>query len=123
VVDRLKELGYTVVPVNVANSTDMRDASGELQFVDLRSALWWALRDNLDPAGEQPLAWPDDPLLVGDLTAPRWTYTSRGRIKVEGKDEIRKRLKRSTDGADALALAWYAPRSRRMRRSGDPVVG
>jgi len=107
VYDRLRELGYSVLPVNVAEATDATDSSGELMFVNLRSAVWWKLREALDPDNPNALAIPDDPLLIGDLTAPLWTYTSNGRIKVESKDDIRKRIGRSTDAADALALAYH----------------
>lgn len=50
---------------------------------------------------------PQDDRLTGDLCSVMYTYTSDGRIKVESKDDVRKRLKRSTDGADAVALALY----------------
>lgn len=107
VVDRLREQGYAVRGVNVAESTERTDDSGELTFTNLRSAVWWALREALDPLRDNLLALPPDDILTGDLTAPKWTTTSRGEIKVESKDDLRKRLGRSTDAADALALAWY----------------
>jgi hypothetical protein len=108
---RLAELKYNAVPCNVAEGTSMTDSSGELSFINLRAALWWSLREALDPNGTEPLAIPPDDLLIGDLTAPKWTYTSAGKIKVESKDDIRKRLGRSTDAADGLALAWYPAHS------------
>lgn len=107
VFDRLREQKFNVVSVNVAESTDLRDASDSFGFVNLRSAIWWMLREALDPSGPDPLALLPDDLLTGDLTAPTWTYTSTGRVKVESKDEMRARLGRSTDSADALGLALY----------------
>lgn len=107
VYDRLKELEYRVVSVNVAESTELKDSTGQNSFVNLRAALWWALREGLDPEKPEPMALPPDDTLTGDLTAPTWTYTSAGAIKVESKDDIRERIGRSTDAADALALAWY----------------
>ena len=108
VFDRLQEQDYNVQAVNVGEATDITDRSGKVQFVNLRSAVWWKLRDALNPDNADIIAIPDDPLLIGDLTAPLWTYTSNGRVKVESKDDIRKRIGRSTDGADALALAYHA---------------
>jgi hypothetical protein len=108
VYDRLAELGYAVVSVDVSQSTELTDLSGENHFSNLRSALWWALREALDPDGLNPLALPDDDILIGDLTAPTWTLTSRGAIVVESKDNMKKRLGRSTDAADGVALALYA---------------
>ena len=108
VVDRLREQGYNVIPINTATSTDMTDVSGELFFLNLRSAMWWMMRDGLDPTNPYPIAIIPDDELIGELVAPRWRLTSRGAIQIESKDEIRKRLKRSTDGADALGHALLA---------------
>ena len=63
------------------------------------------LRERLDPDGSDPIALCLNDLLVGDLTAPKWTITSAGRIQVQSKEEIRKQIGRSTDDADAVALA------------------
>lgn len=111
VVDRLRELEYNVTGVNVAEGTDETDQSGELGFANLRSAIWWRLRERLDPANDNLLALPDDDELIGDLTAPKYGYNSRGKIQVESKDEIRKRIGRSTDSADALGNAVYVQSS------------
>lgn len=119
VVDRLNELEYNVTGINVGTSTtDTDDASGELRFNNLRSRLWWMLRERLDPDGDDPLAIPPNDELIGDLTAPTWKPTSAGKIQVESKDDIRKRIGRSTDLADAVALAVYATTS----RMGDLVI-
>jgi hypothetical protein len=108
VYDRLRELGYQgAVAVNVAERTPLVDTSGQIGFVNIRAAIWWMLRDALDPHGGIALAIPPDDRLIGDLTAPTWSYTSAGKIKVESKDDIRARLGRSTDAADALGLARY----------------
>jgi hypothetical protein len=110
IVDRLREQVDDVVGMNSSHASDFTDMSGELQFLNLRSALWWMLREHLDPQNEDQLdllALPPDEKLTGDLVTPRWSETSRGVIKVESKDDIRRRLKRSTDAADALMIAWY----------------
>lgn len=108
VYDRLRELSFTVMDVNVGASTDLTDTSGALHFLNLRSALWWLLRDHLDPRQPDAIALPPDDRLIGDLVGPRWVMTSAGKIKVESKDDLRKRLGRSTDSADAVMLAIYA---------------
>lgn len=108
VFDRLRELGYNVLPVNVSEKTTLTDASGQIGFMNLRAAVWWVMRERLDPNGDAPAALPPDDHLIGDLTAPTWKYTSAGKIAVESKDDIRARLGRSTDYADAWGLAEYA---------------
>ena len=52
--------------------------------------------------------------LLGDLTAPRWKMTSGGKVLIESKDDIRKRLGRSPDEGDAVVMIIHArpPRSR-----------
>lgn len=116
VVDRMREQGYNVTGVNVGEGAKddrgkaLADESGELKFVNLRSLIWWMLRERLDPNSADPLALPPDDRLIGDLTAPKWRVTSNGSIQVESKDEIRKRIGRSTDSADALGLAVFGAR-------------
>ncbi len=107
VVDRLRELKMQVEPFTASAKTGLRDKSGEMGFVDVRSAAWWNLREILDPSGSEEIALPPDDELTGDLVAPKWQSMSGGRIKVESKKEIRKRLKRSTDCADAVIQAFW----------------
>lgn len=107
VVSRLRELGADVSAFNAAEATPDTDASGEMRFANIRAAAWWGLRERLHPETGDKLELPDDDELVADLTAPRWAMTSSGRIKIESKDDIRKRLGRSTDRADAVVMAFY----------------
>jgi hypothetical protein len=110
VYDRLVELGYNQsVSVNVSEKTEMRGMGGQT-FFNLRAAIWWFMREALDPEGPAPMAIPPIDELTNDLTAPTYWYNSKGEICVESKDELRKRLGRSTDFADAFGLALYAGR-------------
>ena len=104
VVDRLRELGHKVDAFNASKSTDQKDASGEVGFVNKRSAIWWRFRELLDPSSKVKIALPNDSLLIGDLITPTWKMNSTGKIQVESKDEIIKRLGRSTDSADAVIM-------------------
>ena len=105
VVDRLRELRHTVTAFHASERSTRRDRSGELGFLNRRAEAWWHLRELLEPAYGATLALPDDDELIGDLCAPRWAMNSTGRIQVESKDEIRKRLGRSTDVGDAIVMA------------------
>lgn len=104
---RMRELGYYVHALNASSGTKLTDKSGQIGFVNLRAAMWWGVRDMLDPENDTGFAIPDDPILIGDLTAPTWKRTSTGKIIIESKDDIRVRLGRSTDSADALCLALH----------------
>lgn len=94
---------YMVRGCNVAEK-----AKNDEEFDDLRSELWWSLREALDPTGDAPLTLPYDLELMAELSVVRYGLTRRGRIRVESKDEIRKRLKRSPDRADAVVMANHA---------------
>jgi hypothetical protein len=108
VVDRLREQGFkNTVAFNASAASSRKDRSGELAFLNTRAAAWWHLREQLDPAYGATLALPPDDLLTGDLVAPHYSVTSAGKIQVESKDDIKKRLGRSTDSGDAVVQACF----------------
>ena len=49
-----------------------RDRSGRLGFFNLRSQLWWQMRELLDPQNDTGAALPPDPALLAELCAPKW---------------------------------------------------
>ena len=115
VVDRLNEQRYRVLPFN-ASERAMGKGPGGLEFLNRRAESGWGLRALLDPANDPTVCLPPDDELLGELVAPRWSVTSAGRVQIEGKDDLRKRLGRSTDSADAAVMAFYSvPKRRRAR--------
>lgn len=105
--ERARGLQITTVEVNVAEKAT---ADG---YSKLRDQLWFAVRDWLRDGG----ALPEDSRLEAELVAPIYGFDTQGRAKVESKDDIKKRLGRSPDRADALALAVYrAPQTHRPAR-------
>jgi hypothetical protein len=107
--DRLRELKLKALPFNASSSPDpdAKDRSGELEFLNLRAQAWWTFRERLDPAYGPTIALPPDDRLTGDLCAPKWKVTSSGKILIESKQEIKKRIGRSTDDGDAVVMAFY----------------
>lgn len=100
---------HYLVPVNFAASGGGTDRTGNMTFVNMRAFAYWYLRDMLDPSrplakDELPLALPPDNELLADLTAPRWGMTMSG-VRIEKKEEIAKRIGRSTDCGDAVVYA------------------
>lgn len=93
-----------VTGVNFSEHSDAKDRSGKLGFVNVRAEAYWKLREALDPDYGADIALPDDSELKSDLCAPRWSLKTNG-IQVESKEEIIKRLGRSPDKGDAVALA------------------
>ena len=106
VVDRLREQHARVLAFNASRGSKARDSTREFGFANRRSEAHWALRTALDPSSDPDYCLPDDEMLLGDLSAPHWTVTSGGKIQVESKDDIRKRLGRSPDDGDAVVMAY-----------------
>lgn len=93
-----------VIPVN-ASSASTVEVEGRPAYGCLRDQLWVDIRDWLRSGG----AIPDDAKLESELVGTQYGYDMRGRLKVESKDSMKKRLGRSPDRADALALAIHQP--------------
>lgn len=101
-----KKVSWDVYAFNAAESTDEKDISEQFEFFNKRSAAWWLMREMLEPDNNFEIALPYDDALTGELTAPTYKVMSNGKIRVEAKDEIKKRLHgRSTDSADAVIQA------------------
>lgn len=88
-----------------------RTRDKQMSFANKRSEIIWRFREALDPdqPGGSPIALPNDPLLVADLTSPTWEPISQKggmAIKVESKEDVCDRLGRSTDRGDAVVMAW-----------------
>jgi hypothetical protein len=99
VVDRLREQGHKHVKgANVAVK-----ASNSEQFLNARAEIFDGLRVRFESGR---ISIPEDRELIGQLAALRYSFTSSGQMKLEGKDELRRRGLPSPDRADALALAF-----------------
>lgn len=96
---------YTVCDIRSGEPSDDPD-----RFFNLRSQLAFGVADWLHDGG----AIPDDAKLQAELVAAIYGFDTRARLKLESKDEIKKRLGRSPDRADALALAIYTGRGSRV---------
>jgi hypothetical protein len=81
-----------------------------------RSQLHFATRDWLRDHGELP----SDKRMESELLEPKYGFDPRVRFKVEGKDEIKKRLQRSPDRGDSVMLAIYSPMKMRSRKVEQP---
>jgi hypothetical protein len=92
-----------------SQGTDRKDPSGTFGFLNLRAFAWWHLRERLNPENGAVIALPPIPELIGDLTTPIWMEVAGGKIKIESKEDIKKRNDgRSTDYGDAVVMAFVA---------------
>jgi len=98
VVDRLRELNLPARGINVAESPAM----GTI-YVNLRAELWGKMKAWLE---KRDCKIPKDESLLAELVSPRYSFNSNGKMKLESKDEMRKRGIGSPDMADALALTF-----------------
>jgi hypothetical protein len=74
--------------------------------------MYYRLRDALDPENGDDLELPPDRELLADLTSVRMTKTLRATgMQLEAKEDTKKRLGRSPDSADAVALTFANIRS------------
>ena len=105
VYDTCRTQGIDAVPVNFSEKSIAKDKSETLHFVNKRAEYYWAFREALDPDENSLVELPPDRELEADLCAARWQSMSNG-IKIESKEDIKKRIGRSPDCADAVVLAW-----------------
>ena len=98
VVDRLTELDLPVRGINVAESASMGERYGRL-----RDELWFLGKEWFEA---RDCTIPDQEELIDDLSKPRFSFLSNGKLKVEGKDEMKRRGLNSPDLADAFCLTF-----------------
>ena len=105
---RLAEMECSSVSAKFSESAEgLSDLTGERQFLNMRAYCYWALRDALDPRFSGALALPPDDELMQELTSIKWTVQSNGKIKIEPKDDVKKRIGRSPDKSDAVVLTFW----------------
>ena len=96
VIDELEELGRNVIQFNPAGKANEPE-----KYYNRRAEIWCRVADMLGD-GEVELK-NTEPQLITQLCAPKYNF-KRGRILIEEKEEIKKRLGRSPDRAEALVI-------------------
>jgi len=99
VADDLTDMGHNVWPLNNAEK-----AMDSHRYYNLRAEVWCHAGD-MFAAGDVMFNSRDRDL-VGQLCTPRYEFRN-GRILIEPKDSIKKRLGRSPDRADAYVNGLY----------------
>jgi len=99
-VDRLIEMGDTVIGIDNASRSQEPE-----KYYNLRSQIWCGAADAL--AGGDVELKNNDVKLKGQLTTPTYAFRN-GKILIESKSEIKKRLGNSPDRADAYVNGLYA---------------
>lgn len=101
VIDRLRQIGHTVIEI------DFGGKAPDNRYVNMRAYMWHQMKDWLKAGG----CIPNINDLKLELATPTYSFDAMNRIKLESKDEIKKRLQggASPDLADALALTFAFP--------------
>ena len=104
--------GGVVRGVNVGESASVDDT-----FMRLRDQLHWKLREWFEARN---CKIPNDRALISELTVTKYRVLSSGRVQVESKDDMKKRLAgKSPDLADALMLTFAADDRQRFLADRD----
>ena len=99
VVDRLRQLNFSITDVNGGNS------SLNPRFLNKRAEMWWEMKEAVEGLMELPM----DQKLKEELTCVEYDYTDKGRIRLDRKSDIMEQYGFSPDRADALAMTYAYP--------------
>jgi hypothetical protein len=101
-IETIEDMGYNdnVWGVNTGEASSQPDL-----YINLRNEMYGELKDWLEANVEVP----NNPMLTEDLLGIRRKPNSNGRLRLETKDEMRKRGMKSPDVSDALALTFAVP--------------
>lgn len=99
-----------VIAVQVGERPDSR--RGQEKYLNKRAEMWWEMRDRLKDFAKLRC----DKRTAAQLAGPLYDITSSGLIKIESKDDMRKRGLQSPDRAEAVLLAGY------IEASGGPAA-
>lgn len=89
--------------VQVNSSESPIDAK---RYTNKRAEMWGEVKEWLQ---KQPASVPDSDELQADLTQIRYSYDSNSALKMEKKEDMKKRGFRSPDMADSLGLTFAKP--------------
>ena len=109
IVLRLQDNNIPYIKFNGANKALGRALGSGIPFANKRAEALWRFREALDPdqEGGSPIALPPDSELKADLAAPCYDANAlqvRGVYLIESKEDLRKRLGRSTGKGDAAMM-------------------
>ena len=95
-IDALIQAGHSPYPVNFSGRAD------DARYLNKRAEMWFRMSEWVKRGGALP---PGAAELVDELITPEFTYVG-GKFAIEPKENIKKRLGRSPNYADALALTF-----------------
>jgi hypothetical protein len=109
VIDRLREMGFKVHEIWFGSKAE------EEEWADLRTELWHKMREWLRGG-----CIDEDRHLKDDLVGPEYGFNKSDKIKLEAKEQMKKRGISSPDNGDALAVTFAVKVARQDLRSRRP---
>jgi len=97
VADELVKSKYPCIRVNVAETSIDQEL-----YKNQRAQYFWQLREGFQD--NLIKLWPEDEELAAQLSSLKYKINTAGQIQIESKDDMRTRLGRSPDYADAAML-------------------
>lgn len=119
VADILKNNGIPTAMVQVSEKSTKPE-----RFQSQRDELWWEARLWFEEGNcsiSKALMENKKQELLKDIQDIHYSYTPSNKIKVESKDEMKKRIKFSPDVGDALCLT-FAPKLRQLARDASTGI-
>ena len=107
VIDRVRQMGYD----NISEVAFQQAAADNKRYENIRAEMYFKLKTWLEEGG----ALPDIPGLRDELHKVQYKFSKTGRLMLTPKEDIKDKLGRSPDTADALALTFARPVSLRGR--------
>jgi len=114
----LRDRGYKVYEIDAGSlpgygktrNLELREENEKLKklYALKRDEEWWTLREKINPTrldGDNLFLLPPYPELERQMRASTYAFNARQQIVVAKKEELRKRLKKSTDELDSLLVA------------------
>ncbi len=113
VIDRLRQLQHDVIGVHFGGK------ASRPRYINKRTEMWFEVRDWLASGG----VIPNHIQLKQDLATPTYKFTTGQDVyALESKDEIKKRIGRSPDLGDALALTFAFPVQRDLLKASGVLI-
>lgn len=101
VIDRVQQMGY----YNISEVAFQGKAQDNARYENIRAEMYFKLKEWLERGG----ALPEVPGLREELHKVQYKFSKHGRLMLTPKEEIKEKLGRSPDTADALALTFARP--------------
>lgn len=131
VTDRLNEvirqerLKYEVIPIKNGGK-----ANDDEHYADKSAEMWGNMRDILEEnftnyvqGKESTIELPNDEKLIKQLSNRKYKIDSKGRIDLEQKKEMKKRIGESPDLADAVIYSFAENKKNKLRTMDKSLLG